>query len=118
MSADCFVVFYGLRFDLGSFGEGTVDEEAVRQLNAQEHPLVEAAHQVGLDDWWGNFDLEAQHYMLFIGKKLGIFGWEYASELSLADDELNAVRQAVREQLKQAQIEGEPRLWVQFEPDD
>lgn len=117
MSADAFIVFYGLRFDLGNREDETADEDAINLLNADEHPLVESARKVGLDSYWGNFEPDTQHYLLFIGKHLGIFGWENESEMAISDQELNAVINEVRDKLRQAQFDDEPRLWIQFEPD-
>lgn len=117
MSADNFLVYYGLRIDFGNWEDGTIDEAVIEQLELEEHPLLVLAAEVGLDTWWGNFSLTTEQYLLFIGKELGMFGWEAVLGASLSDDELQTIIPEVKAKLKQANLEGEPKLWMQFEPD-
>ena len=117
MSADNFLVYYGLRVDFGNWEDETIDEAVIEQLELEEHPLQVSAAQVGLDTWWGNFSLTTEHYLLFIGKELGMFGWESGLSVSLNDDELQAIIKETKAKLKQANLAGEPKLWMQFEPD-
>ncbi len=117
MGADSFLVFYGLRQDFGNLEDRTIDEVAIKSLERETHPVLAIAKAAGLDTWWGDFSLTSEHYLLFIGKQIGILGWEYDSGASLSDDALKAIMEDVKVKIGKAGLEGEAQLWMQFEPD-
>ena len=117
MGADYFLVFYGLRVDLGNYEDQSIDYNAINLLELQTHPLQTKAQSAGLETWWENFSLRSEHYLLFIGKKIGTLGWEYLSSLSLSETEINAITVDVKSKLRQAGLSDAAKLWLQFGPD-
>jgi hypothetical protein len=111
MGADSTIVFYGLRYETDGSESGPLQQRTdPRIVRARDHQL---AH------WWGNFsrdDIEEQAY-LFIGRLVGHIGHEGKYELSLNNDEINALIETTRTKLNAAGFDGEPRLYIQFEPD-
>lgn len=113
MSADYFLLYYGIRLPTGS-EEGATFEAYERET----HPHQVAAKTAGLDTWWANFDEDGQdRYLLFIGAELGIFGHEDAMELSLSDDRLIQTMQEVKAKLRAAGFEQSPAVLAQFARD-
>ncbi len=111
MGADSTVVFYGLRF--------ATDDSESDQLEMRTDPRIVRAREHQLAHWWGSFavdDVNEQSY-LFIGNLVGNVGHEGRYELCLSDDDLNALAQTTRGKLAEAGFAGEPRFYIQFEPD-
>jgi hypothetical protein len=111
MGADSTVVFYGLRF--------SVDDSEVEQLGDSTDARVVRARENGLAHWWGEFasDEDDVQNLLFVGSLVGHIGHEGVYEVSLRDDEIDALVVGTRNKLRQAGFSGEPRLYLQFEPD-
>lgn len=111
MGADSTVVFYGLRFATDDSESGPLQKRTdPRILRAQEH---------GLDHWWGSFSVDhiREQSYLFVGTLIKRIGHEGEYELCLSDDDIDALIKRTRKKIVDAGFEGEPRLYVQFEPD-
>jgi hypothetical protein len=110
MSAESFLLYYGLRFH--------VTDEDIEPLESSTHPWQVAAEESGLDTWWGNFATDGgEEYYLFIGKQLGIFGGEYSDSFAMSDETLSQVMQDTQEKLQQAGFKEAAALLAQWEPD-
>ena len=112
MGADSTLVFYGVRYAL-SEGEH-------EPLELRLDPRQQDARRCKLDSWWGRCATEGgeQAPYLFIGAKLGSTGYEGQSEISRSRAELARMIEEVGVKLERAGIEQEPRLYIQFCPDD
>lgn len=111
MGADSCVVYYGVRYQL-------TDEAELEQLSGRTHPLVQAATQVGLQYYWGNFAMDGGDYhLLLIGREIGVFGLEDIGERELSDAELQQIVIDTKEKLQRGGFSLVPALQIQFEPD-
>lgn len=111
MSADSTLVLYGIRFETG--------DEQRPGLESRTDPRIRTARDHQLAHWWGNFsvdEINEQSY-LFIGTLLGHVGHEGVYELRLGDSELSSTMLQTKQKLSTAGFEGEPSLFIQFEPD-
>ena len=109
MSAESCLVFFGIRFEI------TAD-----QIGAFEHrsaSLIQSARSAGLQHFWANFDSPNEKYYGFVGYALGIMGGEHAVEVILAEADLRKTIEETKIKLCKAQIDGEPRLYIQCLPD-
>jgi hypothetical protein len=110
MNADSFHVCYGLRFEVDASNESEMmpleEGRDPRQLQARQH---------GLDSWWVVTPREGT-YFLFIGKRVGRFGWEGTSSGSLSDEELAVLVAATKLKLQAAGFAAEPAWHFQVEP--
>lgn len=111
MGADSALVFYGVRY--------AIPEAEYEPLESKSDPRQRAALGCKLDSWWGRFATESggEAYYLLIGAKLGSIGYEGQSEIHRSRADLTAMIAQVGEKLRQAGIEQEPGLYVQFCPD-
>ena len=110
MSADSFVVYYGVR--------RRVADDEIEQCETRTHPWIRAARDVGLKHYWGNFSVEdAEDYLLFVGRQLGVFGAEGIAELQVADLEFQTIAQDTKQRLERAGITESPALHIQYAPD-
>lgn len=111
MGADSTIVFYGLRFP--------TDESESGPLQKRTDPRIASAREHQLAHWWGSFSLDEikEQSYLFVGSLLGSIGHEGDYELHLSDDELSIIIETTRAKLTKAGFAGEPRLYIQFEPD-
>ena len=109
MSAEGFILYYGLRFVVS-------DEAEVELLENLTHPKLQAAAEAGLQDWWGR-TTDEEIYFLLIGTELGNLGWEGVSDRQIEDDELVSIMQTTKARLRQAGFAQPPALHAQFEPD-
>lgn len=109
MSAESTLVFYGIRTE--------VPLDRVEELDTNTHPLIKKARAAGLHYYGGNFAEPDEKYYLFVGTKLDVIGAENASEIRLTDQRLFDVLGTTRKKLSEAQIPGEPHLYVQWMPD-
>lgn len=110
MSANGFVVYYGLRWDVPS-----ADREQLDLLEARRDPRQLAARQHKLKVWFGRAD-EHTFFVLF-GAQVGNFGRENLAQLHLSDDEAARIVSETRERLTAAGFTDEPSWHFQFEPD-
>jgi hypothetical protein len=108
MSADGFLVYYGVRYLIS-------DPEERALLEDMSHPKIKAANRVGLQYWWGNTPHEDS--FLLIGTQIGNLGWEGASHRQLEDEQLFNIMQTTKAKLLQADLNDVPALHAQFEPD-
>ncbi len=110
MSADSFVAFYGLRWEILSPTAAQLD-----LLESRKDLRVVAARRVGLDYWWA---LTAQQtgYVLFVGRLIAQLGWEGGSAASLSEAEFARLTQEVRTSLESCGFSDSPSLHLQFVP--
>src|SRR5690349_1427986 len=111
MSAEGFVVYYGLRWEIRQD-----DEAAVEALEAREDPRIQSARRHGLEAYCGRTE-EEERYFLFVGKELGCFGREGQNSARVEDEELLRILDETRRQLNAAGFQGSPALHCHFEPD-
>jgi hypothetical protein len=112
MGADSTLVFYGVRY--------TIPEGEYELLESKSDPRQLLARRCQLDSWWGRFASESgeEVYYLFVGAKVGSLGYEGQVEICLSRDDLKVTMEGVGEKLKRSGIEEEPRLYIQFCPDN
>ena len=110
MSADGFLLYYGVRYTVSYQAE---DELA--SLEEGTHPKLEAARRAGLQNWWGK--TEDENYFLLIGAQLGNLGWEGDEHRCIEENDLAAIMDTTRAKLQQAGFSQVPALHAQFEPD-
>jgi hypothetical protein len=111
MSAESFIVYYGLRWELGA-AEG----EQITLLERRRDPRQLAAVQHGLDFWWGR-TTDEERYFVLLGRQVGPFGWEGESLVRLTDAEAAQLVTETRDRLRAAGFADEPAWYYQFEPD-
>jgi hypothetical protein len=111
MSAEGFVVYYGLRWDVWQD-----DKATVQALERREDQRIQSAHQHGLESYWGRTE-EEERCFLFVGKELGCFGREGQNSVHIEDEALVGILDETRRKLKEAGFLGLPGLHCQFEPD-
>lgn len=111
MGADAVVIFYGVRYQV-------TDQSEIRQLMADKHPLVQAAEEVGLQQYWANFSMDGgEYYLLYIGREIASIGYEGLIELELPDEQFAKIQQETREKLQRGGFSLVPAFFAQFEPD-
>lgn len=112
MGADSTVVVYGIRIP-------TTESES-RQLQLRADPRILRARDHQLAHWWGKFSVDeyTEQEYLFIGTLIGHVGHEGKYEILLRDDDLLVIARDTRQKLAAAGFEGEPTLYIQFEPDE
>ena len=106
MSAEAFVAFFGMRYEI------TIDES-----EDNDDKRVQAARKAGLQNYSGNFGGLEERYLLFIGSRLGLLGAENKSEVNLPWDELQTLMETTKAKLHAAGLPGDPALYLQWEPD-
>jgi hypothetical protein len=109
MSTESTIAFYGVRF--------RVRPEEITSLEDRSHPLLIAARRNGLKSYWANFTPEGQNYLLFIGERLGILGFENDREVRLSVDEFAKRATDTDARLERAEITEGAVLWLQWRPD-
>ena len=109
MGAACYVIYYGLRFDVPS-GE-------IQRLEDRTDERIVAARNAGLEFYWGNFDVPCEKYLLFIGAQIGVVGPENQIEVQIGDTEFEAIATLVQTKLVAAGLAGTPRLHIQWQGD-
>lgn len=111
MSAELFIVFYGLRWEI----DGT-DNEHVLALEERKDPRQLAGRQHKLDFWWGQTAEDGRFYLL-LGRQVGPFGAEGESFFRLTTSEADQIAAETRDRLQAAGFSEEPAWFFQFEPD-
>lgn len=106
MSADAFIVFYGVEMVLSSHEVGAVETRSDERITR--------ARSGRLDSHLGRVTDGESHYLL-VGKKIAWLGLEYESEASCSDDAFTAIREEVRKKLFDAGFAGEPKLIFKLE---
>jgi hypothetical protein len=111
MSAESFIVYYGLRWEVQA-----TEKEQVTRLEKRQDPRQLGARQHGLDFWWGR-TLDEETFFVLLGKQVGPFGFEGESLVRLNDAELEQITTKTRERLQAAEFADPPTWYYQFEPD-
>lgn len=112
MSADVFVAYYGIKYDI------PVDSSEIEQLEMGTHPSMRMADQANLDLWWSGLPNDNEtSYPVFVGKQLGIIGAEYDLETQLSAKDLLDAIQETQLKFQRAGIQAEPKLLLQVEID-
>ena len=106
MSADSFLAYFGLRFE--------ISPEEIAGAEARSDWRMVAARKVGLTCHWGNF---GDAYLLFVGKQIGVLGAEHAEEVRVSSADFLEVSARTRDKLREAGLEGEPALHFRWLPD-
>ncbi len=109
MSADTFIGFYGVRFELRS-GE-------LESLEDKSDPRLVFARKHGLKSYWGNFGGSKEKWLLFIGARLGVFGVENEREYSIHSRALLDLMRDTEAKLTSAGVKEQPALYLQWQPD-
>jgi len=106
MSADSFIVFYGLRY-----------ESSIENAEDESHPLIKAAKNYKLNYYSSNFGGLDERYLIFVGTRLGILGLESNIEVILSSRQLSAVMETTKDKLTSAGFSEEPALYLQWQQD-
>lgn len=109
MSADAFIAYFGLRFEIGDAEIESVERRSDRRMRA--------ARSVGLSCYYGSFDAGGGSYRLLIGAELGIFGAENEVETSIAADGMRELMEDTRRKLREAGLAGMPAIHLIWQPD-
>ena len=111
MSADYTLIFFGVRYAL--------TEAEVEAYDKRTDERVKLCRRFNLDHWNGTFpkedDTEGDFFL--IGKRLALIGYEGSYEVQISPEELTSLIRDTTAKLRQAGIEAEPKLWIQFGPD-
>jgi hypothetical protein len=109
MSAETFIAYFGLRFEVGP--------EEVEGVEGRTDRRVVAARRVGLKCYWGSFGELQESYLLFIGVELGKLGAENSESVNIPLDALQRLIDITKAKLVEAGFEGAPSFHLQWEPD-
>jgi hypothetical protein len=109
MSSESTIAFYGVRLK--------ITDEEITSLEERSHPLLVKARQNGLKYYWGNFASKGNEYLLFIGDKLGILGFENDREVHFSLDELMIRVSDTNARLQCAGIVERAMLYLEWQPD-
>ena len=109
MSADSFIVYCGLRFDI-SPGD-------IEKVETQKDERIIKAKKYRLKYHYGRFEGDQQGYLLFIGYPLGIFGVENASRATFSLSEMQEIFSKTQSRLLEAGFEGDLAFHFEMEPD-
>ena len=108
MSAESFIVFFGVAFDL--------PESAIEHLEDRSDARLTRARAGQLDHYWGRFSNDETPYTLLLGRKLGSFGVEGLSGGEWSAQRLGELDQEIRAKLRAAGFQEEPALIVKHHP--
>lgn len=86
-------------------------------LEEEQDPRLQAAQRANLDIYWANFGGAGERYLLFVGKRIGLFGPEDLLEMELQPSSLVNICAQVAENLEAAGLPGSPGLHIQWEQD-
>jgi len=109
MSASRCLVFLGIRFE--------VPPNEVEAVERRIDPRMKKAQANKLQCYWSDFGSEGEHYYLFVGKNIGVFGIEDRSELQMEMAEINGLAAETSSRLARAGFASEPILYVHWEED-
>jgi hypothetical protein len=106
MSREASLIFFGIRFDISEDEIASVDET----------PLVRRARSVGLQVYFEDFGINASKYCGFVGRRLALLGVEDDAEVEIDQASLNELMDKVKKKLGEAEISGEPKLYMCWLP--
>lgn len=109
MGADCFIVYYGLRWEIS-------DEAEIESLELKTDDRLKSAKKYRLNSCWG-VTTDQEKFFLLVGTELGRLGWEGESNRSIKDIEIQAIINETTIKLKNAGFIENPAFHLQFEPD-
>jgi hypothetical protein len=111
MSADAFLVCFGLRWEVDADNDQEID-----LLEKRKDPRQLAARTHQLNSWWGN-TVDETRFFLLVGRIVGSFGLEGKNSLTIGGSEMPTIMDETRQRLRAAGFEEEPAWHFQFEPD-
>lgn len=109
MGADAVYFYYGVRRTIA-----LDDDEQVRQLEDDSHPIYTLAFDHKLHFTWGRLTDGADYFML-IGYELGCFSVEGMAEHTFTEAQLAAIVAKTKVSLKAAGIHTPPTFYVQLQ---
>lgn len=109
MSAETFIAYFGLRFEVGP--------EEVEGVEGRTDRRVVAARRAGLKCYWGNFGGLEEYHLLFIGAELGKLGAENSESVNIPLGALQEIIEVTKAKLIEAGFEDAPSFHLQWEPD-
>ena len=109
MSAGACIIYFGLRYE--------VAKHEIEALEERSDARVRAARKVGLKVYWGNFSDAEPRYVLFIGSEIAKLGPENAFETTCGREDLTSIMDRTVARLAEAGLEGESKLYIQWQPD-
>ena len=109
MSAPSCFVFYGVKKAVAT------DERPL--LARRTSPDFKEARRLGLDLYWGVFE-EEDNYQKFIGKQIAMLGPEDVLVSSIDFSSLETIARRVDKVLADAKIDGTPKLWLEWMPNE
>lgn len=75
---------------------------------------MKRARDVGLNQYWANFDAPCSLYHLYIGRKLAVMGVEDTLAARFTEEELRLIVEWTRAKLTEADIHEEPTFWARW----
>lgn len=109
MSSDTFIVYFGLRFEVGA--------DEIEGIELRSDKRIMAARRVGLKCYWGNFGALEERYLLFIGAEIAILGAENSEEVIMSFSDAQRSFDDTKERLKEAGFSEVPKLHFRWRPD-
>ena len=109
MSAESSIAFYGI--------EVPIAEREIESFETRTHEILVSARRFGLGTYWGNFGTIDDNYVVFVGKLLGVVGAENENQMQIDIESLVEVSVKVKEQLKNAGLDGLPKVHFVWQPD-
>jgi hypothetical protein len=109
MSAETFIAYFGLRFE--------VDPDEIEDVEGRTDRRVVAARRVGLQCYWGVFGENQESYRLYIGAQLGLLGAENKECINIPLDAVQRRIDITKAKLIEAGFEDAPSFHLQWEPD-
>lgn len=106
MSANACVAYFGLRF--------TVTPDEADSLEQRTDPRQIAAKRAGLNCYWGNFGGDAERYLLFVGRQIGILGLENDLTLDTPAAELTSLIADTIQRLSSADFKDDAGLHLEW----
>jgi hypothetical protein len=102
-------VFYGLK--------RAVSPEETALFEKRINPEYKEARRLGLDYYWGVFE-EEDNCQMFIGKKIAMLGPEGVLVSSIDLSSFEAIARRVDKVLADAGMDGTPKLWLDWMPNE
>lgn len=109
MGADSVYFYYGVKRTIP-----VADEEQLKQLEEDRHPICSLAYDHKLQFTWGCLT-DGADYFLLIGRELGCFGVEGSHENAITDAQFAEIVEKTTHRLKAAGITEAPAIHVQLQ---